>query len=1020
MCIMKNGSTTIQNCVYKLLLFCVIVAWAGSADTEVSTTAPKAYSAIAAETELQNLIHSKDFEAALQRLKDFPEEASILVQVKDGDKITERHMALHAAFLVDMPAQLNDAKGAGPMLKPQVDLILALLKENPKACAQKDLKKRNPLQLAVSSPKIPPKDVIEILIKVFPRALQARDVENRLPLHLAVINPMTSLENIQVVLKAYPEAANEQDEDDSLPIHLAAWGGNTQHAMAVIELLHNENPLHLDVRDGDSETVLSLMAKYGRTTEEAVTFVVDLDPTAVLKRRDELEGNTLLHLAVQSSHHNNSIYKPILRMGPDAAKQRNRIGQLPLHVALRQCCSSPQVINDLLNTYPRAAKHIDGEGLLPLHHACSKGISDISILVRLIDAYPDSVKFPIVPQGETSKLYPIHFAMRHTAKKGHQFDTQNEIITLLMKKYPAAAKILDAHVGLHPFHYAILSRRPVKMLKKLMALTPDAVAKTIHIVQKNNETMATTALHIFASVAPTYLTPSEVKEMVKEIFSYHPDCARQKDGNGRLPLHEVWATVTEYNVESRNAMVDVLLEINPHALKVLDGEKKSPLSYSVFQRDYYGFKKALSLYPDAAKKKAIDDSFPLHQLCSLGARGIHTESIEKIMDLLLEANPLAAFKADHDGNLPLHKLAESAGFDRIRKSIIQKMIEANPAATNATNSNDRQPLMMTIISATASESETESEFWTDMVDALIQTNPEAARRHAIGGKTAFSKVLFDINSLHPNRRREDDPLLYILQRLYKCHPQAVLALDGRSRNGLHTIATLLGDMGGMTPNSWKEFAIQIMHDFPELGVDVEKGSMTPLFLYTLYLGDTAIGMRNLQDGLTTRYIDSIGELLHEFIVINPEALHVKDEFGFTPLSQITARRLTMARGSKRYNRSYIIKMMKRLLSRDSLYWQLASRFQKPLHQFKKNTEAFDCTTLKSMYENIHKDLDSALKAFQFDKDVRSSDFSCQEDWQTVCQECPDLSKTLFTVDADMASLRKILDRRNEVESSTEE
>jgi ankyrin repeat protein len=1017
---MKNGTATMQKCLFTLLLFCVIFVCTGSAEDEDSTTAIKAYNAITAETELQNLINSKDFEGALHRLNQFPEEASILVEVKDGNKIMERHMALHAAFLVDMPAQLNDAKGVGSMLKPQVDLILALLKENPKACAQKDLKKRNPLQLAVSSPKVPPKDIIEILIKIFPRALTARDVENRLPLHLAVINPMTSLENVQILLKAYPQAVNVQDEDDSLPIHLAAWGGNTHQAMAVIKLLHNQNPLNLGVSDGDSETVLSLMAKYGRTTEEAVTYVVDLDPPAVLKRRDELEGNTLLHLAVQSSHHNNTIYMPILKAGPDATKQWNRNGQLPLHVALRQCCSSPQVIHDLLNTYPKAARHLDGEGMLPLHHACSQGVSDISILVSLINAYPESVKNSIVPQGETSKLYPIHFAMRHTAEKGQQFDMQNEIITLLLKKYPSAAKTWDAHVGLYPFHYALITRRPVKILKKLMALTPDAVAKIIHIVQKNNETLATTALHMFASIAPTYLTPSEVKDMVKEILSYDPDCARQKDGNGRLPLHEVWATVTDYDFESRNAMVDVLLEINPHAVKVLDREKKSPLSYSLFQRDYYGFKKTLSLYPDAAKKKATDHSFPLHQLCDLGAKGVHTESIDKIMELLLEANPLAAFKADHDGNLPLHKLAESAGFDRIKKSTIQKVIEANPAATNATNLNDRQPLMMTIISATASESEAEPEFWTDMVDALLQTNPEAARRHAIGGKTAFSKVLFDINSLHPNRRREDDPLLYILQMLYKCHPQAVLAPDGRNRNGLHVIATLLGDMGGMTPDSWKEFAIQIMHDFPELGVDVDKGLMTPLFLYTLYLGDTAIGMRNSQDGLTTRYIESIGELLHEFIVLNPEALNVKDEFGLTPLSQITARRLTMARGSQRYNRSYIIKMMKRLLSRDSLYWHLASRFQKPLHQFKKNTEALDCATLKSIYKNIQKDLDSALNDIEVDMDVHSSDRSCKEDWQKVCLDCPDLSQTLFTLDAGMASLRKILDIRNKDESNTVE
>ena len=128
----------------------------------------------------------------------------------------------------------------------------------------------------------------------------------------------------------------------------------------------------------------------------------------------------------------------------------------------------------------------------------------------------------------------------------------------------------------------------------------------------------------------------------------------------------------------------------------------------------------------------------------------------------------------------------------------------------------------------------------------------------------------------------------------------------------------------MTPDSWKEFAIQIMHDFPEVGVGVDNGQRTPLFLYTLYLGDTAVATRESQDARTTRYIDNIGELLHQFIVLNPDALDVVDEYDLTPLAQISNSRLATVRGSKRYNLSPIIKVMKRLLSRDASYWKLAT------------------------------------------------------------------------------------------------
>jgi len=1008
---MNNRSFKWTRRVVTLFLFCSV--FTGSSTDGGQEISPKPYSEIKQETELQNLIDSNDFEGALQRLTDFPEEASVLVQVKEFKDIVASHMALHAAFLVDIPAQLNDAKNEGPMLQPQLDLIISLLKANPKACAQKDLKKRSPLQLAMSSTKIAPRNVIEMIIAAYPPAIRARDSEERLPLHLAVSNPMTSIENIQTLLEAYPGAVDVQDEDEALPIHLAAWGGATPQAMSVIKLLHKQNPSNMGVSDGDSETVLSLMAKYGRTTEEAMEYVVNLESNAVLSDRDELEGNTILHFAVQSSRlNNNTIYVPVLKAHPDATKKINQIGQLPLHVALRDCCSSQQLIQDLLKTYPQGAKRLDGDGMLPLHHACQHGVSDISVLTNLVEAFPDSVKVPVILHGENKKIYPLHLAMRHPAEKGRYFDTQNDIIYHLLEKFPESSKVRDSQVGLYPFQIALLSRRPVKILKKLMAITPEALSESIEIVEKLGKKRSTTALHVFASVAPTYLSPAEIRDMVKSIFSYAPDCAVQKDGNGRLPLHDVWTTVTEYNPESRDAMVDLLLQINPHAAKVFDKKDKSPLSYAVFQRDLFGVQKLLPLYPEAAKKKALDDSFPLHQLCDLGAKGVFTENIDIIMDLLLEINPQAAFEVDQDGDLPLHKIAMSAGFDSIKRTTINKLIEANPEAANTTNSNDRQPLMVAVISATKSESDSNAEFWIGMIEALLQANPQSAARHAEGGKTALAKVLFDIESLNTNRRREDDPLLRILEMLYKLNPQSVLARDARNRTALHTIATLLGDMGGMTPDSWKEFAIQIMHDFPEVGVGVDNGQRTPLFLYTLYLGDTAVATRESQDARTTRYIDNIGELLHQFIVLNPDALDVVDEYDLTPLAQISNSRLATVRGSKRYNLSPIIKVMKRLLSRDASYWKLASRFELSLRNFKRNIEELDCISLSLTYKDIRNDLDSTLKELDVDLDPSIDQPSCKEDWNEVCQMCPELSEFLVTIDNDLSSLSTILDSRN--------
>ena len=968
------------------ILTFITLVWNSIAETGVSRgddaaedVQVKAYNEMRNESELFDLIMEKDFREALKRVKLVPQEASILIEVLGGAKgrdVIKTGLPLHFVFDVDLPQNLPQAKRQDQMSQEQVDLVLALLKENPLATAQVDKFGRIPLHMALMSPVPPPAHVVSAMVQLYPKSLRVQGLQGLTPLHMAVSYPMTTLENIKVILEAYPEAVEVLDEDGSLPIHIAAWGGNFPDSQPVIGLLLKQNPSHLSVSDGDNETILSLMAKYGRTSEEAVRFILLKDDQAVYRFRDDIYGNTAVHDAVIASiQQNNTVYKPFVEYHKELLKKANRLGRLPIHEALQRCCSPTEIVLDLISGFPLGASMRDGQGYLPLHHACNAGVIDVRIVQSLLDKSPASVKVQMTASNLDTGPLPLHLALSHGETSGASYATMNAVIDMLLRRYPEAAKVKDPHGELLPLVQAFISQRSGDVLKQLMNLTPNDVSISVHI-SEGGEMKSTTLLHMFASQAHTYMKSNEIDAIIETFAALDPTLFSKKDSDGRLPLHMVWIH-HDTILESQETLVDSLLARNPDAVYAADNENKLPLSYVALARDWSAFEKIFHLNPFAAAVKSAGGSYPLHFLCGSGASSVaQAASIDEMMTLLLDQYSAAAGEADETGNLPLHFLCKT-GAGQTESQTAQKLITAYPEALTALDENDMLPLQLAVISAAASHDAQDNEYWASFVELLVDANPSAVSK-VNAGKTPLPVAIDRMETLSNFRRQENDHMLKIVRRLYEVYPQGIANVTSKERNGLHSLLVLLGDMGGMAPSGWSEFTIQVIHDFPALAKGRDIHARTPLHVFCLFLGDTAMALRDNQDPRTRNNIPGIEDTFVALLQAYPDAMEQTDQYMLTPLELVSHDRLRYAKGGKRFYNAELLNMMKRHLRRGSDFWKMRNTID----------TAKTCSELQLALEGAKDLLEAKLNKLEIEPShLRTEEYTCTARNVERCKSC---------------------------------
>eukprot|EP00957_Ditylum_brightwellii_P148920 11338144-Ditylum_brightwellii.AAC.1 len=251
--------------------------------TGISTN--EGYTSTAPTTVLSNYIHQRKYDNALERLNSHPEEAFILVTQHDSHNHMKQ-LPLHLIFSINVPpnpaahggTEDHDDVATHGMSPLQVQLAQNLLKINPKGAQVVDQKGRTPLHLAAYSPISPPRQFLTLLIESYPDALHLEDDEGRVPLHCATHQPATSTEVIQILMESYPEALRMRDkgDGDALPIHLLAWGGHALRSgmKQSFQVLYEAYPESIHEVDGDGDTPLMGMVKYGRASLDMIQYAL--------------------------------------------------------------------------------------------------------------------------------------------------------------------------------------------------------------------------------------------------------------------------------------------------------------------------------------------------------------------------------------------------------------------------------------------------------------------------------------------------------------------------------------------------------------------------------------------------------------------------------------------------------------------------------------------------------------------------------------------------------------------------
>lgn len=995
-----------------IALFCWFCFATMSIAEDAINTPKRAYTDVKNTTKLFSHIVHKEWKLALERTDEEPGEAAILIERKDQAGILRfRQLPLQQVFIGDLPQDVYGERSEMP--EEQLQLIKTLFRLNPRAAIQRDLKKRTLLHLAVASQVPPPVSVINAFIKVYPQALRARDENDRFPLHSAVASPMTTFANVEAIVNAFPEAIDATDADDALPLHLAAWGGTGPDSLPVLELLVNKNPEALSLKDGDEETVLMLMAKYGRTSPDAIAFVLQRDPEAIFRDRDEREGSTPLHYAVSSAHGvNSTIYAPILKSDPTAAEKIDKLGRLPIHVALSQCCVSFELIKDLIQSYPLSAALHDGEGFTPLHHACQAGVSDIEIVKLLLETAPKSVQQYASLKGSKGPM-PLHLALESQP----QSEMMDKLVSILLKEYPDAARVKNPDTNLASLPSAILAQRSIDVLRKLMLLDPDSIATPFEAMEEG-EPIMTSSLHLLASLGPTYLNGDDMETIVKYFLSIDPDGATRKDDKGRTPLHIVWKDPLQdaEMKKSRTVFSDVVLAESSDAVKITDGEGRPPVAYACVQRDDVAVNKMLNAYSIGAAILSSDGSFPLHFACGSGQVRNEPDAVDRIIKRLLQEYPKAASSPNNKGELPFHKICESAGSDHNRNETIVALLEAYPEASEQEDGQGNLPLTIAVNNAVKSDEVLDSVYMIDLIKILVDRYPAAILRQDKLGRTPFLSAIHLMDSLSYNRRQENDPVLEILKLLYEICPQSALGENTSNKTVLHVIAEFFGDVGGMLTTAWLDFALCIMRDYPQLVSQTDKNKRTPLHMFILFLGDTAVGARDNQDPKTRILTTELEDFLHTLVAIYPEALDLREEYGLTPFDLITHKRLILARGTAVYENSPIIIAVKQMLHRDTEYWEMARYLELAkisLLNAGDQVESTNCYEIQTRLSTLQQSVHAKLQNFgsTLSETVVDDDATCPDETQETQSNpaCPDEMRLLRRIYAKLKRLGSIYD-----------
>jgi len=385
-------------------------------------------------------------------------------------------------------------------------------------------------------------------------------------------------------------------------------------------------------------------------------------------------------------------------------------------------------------------------------------------------------------------------------------------------------------------------------------------------------------------------TPQEV--LVGGLLESDPGAANIKDGEGNLPLH--------YACRSHGQkVVDALLDSYPDGASVVsEGSGLVPLQIAcgALRPKYEQYEKGkdvdgivgrlVKLHPEGARasggkkeeNKSSDSNttkewgLPLHIISASSALSPHLSN-ETVL-ALIAANPDAVRTKDAEGNLPLHNAIRNRPHDTAKSTVlIRSLLREYPAAALEHDFRDNLPLHITLT-------------------------------HARGGTGTGSTY-----------RR-------ISKLLFDAHPDAVLRPDTAGRLPAHRVAKILGETGGVGKDmpGWATLLREIAERNPSALVEKDDRGRTPLHCLCFSLSDAVSDLA--EAGKSPKKSSDIMEGVFRFLLTEgPEALDVEDGGGNRPRDMMENDRRLGHLGEDRGELSPTFTALKREVMKGSKHWK---------------------------------------------------------------------------------------------------
>jgi ankyrin repeat protein len=242
--------------------------------------------------------------------------------------------------------------------------------------------------------------VIKLLYKKAPEAVKFESPMKLLPLHVVMERDKPCLRTVQFLYQSYPAALMCKNEGGHTPLHSAFC----RSSLAIVKFLIGKSK-------ADVDAVTVGLAFIFNKHKELLQFVANKYPD-FLKKPSSSDGLLPLHVACVTSDSIVGI-QVLLEHYPDAAKQKDKEGQLPLALACKNETLEEEeevlkLVELLVRAYPGAVDVEDNDG--------NKAI-DIAMHCKLLKHMAKQPRAKMKHMAKQPRAKMKHMAKQPRAKK---------------------------------------------------------------------------------------------------------------------------------------------------------------------------------------------------------------------------------------------------------------------------------------------------------------------------------------------------------------------------------------------------------------------------------------------------------------------------------------------------------------------------------------------------------------------------------------------------------------------------